>query len=65
MRNLFRYEPRNLEILVEEGRERGRMRRSDAVGAVVSYAVEVNSAELLELFASRLASWTGEKAGAP
>ena len=58
-RNLFRYEPRPLEICVVEGRERGLMRRSDGPLPVVSWAVEVNSSELLDLFQHRLTAWSG------
>jgi purine nucleosidase len=58
-RDLFRYEPRQLEISVAEGRERGLMRRSERPLPVVSWAVEVNSNELLDLFQRRIAAWSG------
>ncbi len=62
--DLFRYEPVALEVCAEEGRERGRMHRSTRPLPKISWAVEVNSARLLDLFVARLAAWAGKTCAA-
>lgn len=59
-RDLFRYEPRRVAIDAAEGRDRGRMRVTTDPGPFASWAVEVNSEALLDLFTRRLAAWAGE-----
>ncbi len=59
--NCLRYESKQLEVRVEEGRERGRLMEQTATrGRCVEYAVEVQSAEVVRLFLDRLAAWSGK-----
>jgi inosine-uridine nucleoside N-ribohydrolase len=58
-RNLFRYEPRSLDVCVQEGRERGRLRVAEQALPEVLWAVEVNTHELLAMFRKRLRAWAG------
>jgi purine nucleosidase len=58
--DLFRYEEKDLEIGVEEGRERGRLQELPAAtgtGTSIHYAVEVHEVRLKGLFLQRLADW--------
>ncbi len=60
--DLFRYEPKELHVTIEEGRERGRLceapRAQSAAGLeLVHYAVEVDTPRLATLFLERLARY--------
>jgi inosine-uridine nucleoside N-ribohydrolase len=60
--DLFRYEPKELHIAVEEGHRRGQMSeaeraRSAAGLEMVHYAVEVNAPRVAELFLTRLKTY--------
>lgn len=48
--DLFRYEPKSLRVVVEEGAERGRLVAGDASRGPLRYAVEVNVQEVLRAF---------------
>jgi inosine-uridine nucleoside N-ribohydrolase len=57
--NCFRYDRMELDIRVEEGRERGRLVRSGAGSTSgVQYAVEVRAHDVRQLFLDRLATWS-------
>jgi inosine-uridine nucleoside N-ribohydrolase len=60
--DLFRYEPKELHVAVEEGHQRGRLSEAErARGAagleMVHYAVEVDAPRVAELFLSRLSTY--------
>jgi inosine-uridine nucleoside N-ribohydrolase len=62
--DLFRYEPKELHVAVEEGRERGRLselpRAQTTIGLeLVHYAVEVDTPRLARLFLERLSRFCG------
>jgi inosine-uridine nucleoside N-ribohydrolase len=55
---LFRWEQKHLEVRVEEGRERGRLREvTGCTRRPVRYAVEAHGPEIVRLFMARLARW--------
>ena len=57
--DLFRYRSRAIDVVVAEGPERGRLRaRPGQGGPEVSYAEDVRSDELIELFLGRLVEWS-------
>ena len=60
--DLFRWEPKELHVTVDPGRERGRLaeatRAQTAAGLeLVHYAVEVNAPRLEQLFLERLSAY--------
>lgn len=60
--DLFRYEPKRLDVIAEEGRERGRLVEMPAptlARGVVEYAVEARTDWVRRLVVERLAAWCG------
>ncbi len=65
--DLFRWEPKNLRVSIEEGRERGRLVEAPGDGSragleTVRYAVEVDTPRVRALFLERLAAYCGVQA---
>jgi inosine-uridine nucleoside N-ribohydrolase len=59
--DLFRYEPKQLSVVVQDGRERGRLREEtpDPNARGVRYAVEVHTPRIQQVFVERLAAYCG------